>query len=176
MRASLAKYRCCCGSEIVWDKNLIATDIHIDGDYAYILYNTAGVDYKGAVDIVNLSDPATTRLIGRAYSYDKDLNAIHYSNGYIYVEGGVDAEKSALATANSVIIKVAASNGRFDTSDLTYNYQEGFNANDALVANGSLYVTGGRDGYVNEFDTNSLEIVNEVPFQDLRSVVIKDGT
>lgn len=156
-------------------ENLTATDIHIDGDYAYISYNTAGGDYKGAVDIVNVSDPAAPRLTGRAYSYDKDLNAIHYINGYIYVVGGVDAEKSALATANSVIIKVAANDGRFDTSDLTYNYQEGFNANDALVANGSLYVTSGRDGYVTEFDTSSLEIVNEVPFQDLRSVVIKDG-
>lgn len=156
-------------------ENLTATDIHIDGDYAYISYNTAGADYKGAVDIVNVSDPASPSLTGRAYSYDKDLNAIHYSNGYIYVVGGMDAEQSAIATANSVIIKVAANNGRFDTSDLTYNYQEGFNANDALVNNGSLYVTSGRDGYITEFETGSLEIVNEAPFQDLRSVVIKDG-
>ena len=156
-------------------ENLTATDIHIDGDYAYISYNTAGADYKGAVDIVNVNDPTSPRLTGRAYSYDKDLNAIHYANGYIYVVGGTDAEQSALATANSVVIKVAASNGRFDTSDLTYSYQEGFNANDVIVVGGGVYVTSGRDGYVTQFDTGTLEIVNEVPYQDLRSVVIKDG-
>ena len=156
-------------------ENLTATDIHIVGDYAYISYNTAGEDYKGAVDIVNISDPTSPTLTGRAYSYDKDLNAIHYDSGYVYVVGGVDAEQSALATANSVIIKVAANSGRFDTSDLTYSYQEGFNANDALVNAGSLYVTSGRDGYVTEFSTSTLEILNEEPYQDLRSVAIKDG-
>lgn len=156
-------------------ENLTATDVHIDGNFAYISYNTAGADYKGAVDIVNVSDPASPRLTGRAYSFNKDLNALHYANGYVYVVGGMDAEQSAIATANSVIIKVAVNNGRFDTSDLTYNYQEGFNANDALVSGSSLFVTSGRDGYVTEFDTGSLEIVNETPYQDLRSVTIKDG-
>ncbi len=156
-------------------ENLTATDVHLVDDYAYISYNTAGADYKGAVDIIDISDPTSPRLTGRAYSYDKDLNAIHYDNGYVYVVGGVDAEQSALATANSVIIKVAANNGRFDTSDLTYSYQEGFNANDAIVYGGSLYVTSGREGYVTEFDTDGLEISNEVPYQDLRSVAIKDG-
>lgn len=156
-------------------ENLTSTDIHLVGDFAYISYNTAGADYKGAVDIVDISDPTSPRLSGRAYSYDKDLNAIHYDNGYIYVVGGIDAEQSALATANSVIIKVAANNGRFDTSDLTYSYQEGFNANDAVVNAGKLYVTSGRDGYVTEYDTNTLEISNEVAYQDLRSVAVKDG-
>ncbi|MDT0607668.1 hypothetical protein [Croceitalea rosinachiae] len=156
-------------------ENLTATDVHLDGDFAYISYNTPGADYKGAVDVVNISDPASPRLTGRAYSYDKDLNAIHYDNGYGYIVGGMDAEKSALATANSVIIKVAINNGRFNTSDLAYNYQEGFNANDALVSGNSLFVTSGKDGYVTEFDKNSLEIINEAPFEDLRSVVIKDG-
>ncbi len=156
-------------------ENLTATDVHIVGDYAYISYNTAGQDYKGAVDVVDISDPASPLLTGRAYSFDKDLNAIYYDNGYAYIVGGMDAEQSVLATANSVIIRVAINNGRFNTGDLAYRYQEGFNANDVLIQGNSLFVTTGRDGYVTEFDKNSLEIMNEAPYEDLRSVVVKDG-
>ena len=38
-------------------ENLTATHVHIDGNYAYVSYNTVGEDYAGAIDIINVSDP-----------------------------------------------------------------------------------------------------------------------
>lgn len=151
-------------------ENLTATDVFIDGDYAYVSYNTAGLDYKGGLDIVNISDPNNPSLTARAYSYDKDLNAVYYKNGYVYIVGGTDEEQSVLATANSVIIRVAANNGRLNTSDLTYVYQDGFNATDVEVNDNSVFVSSGKDGYIIQYDINSLDIVNEAPFADLRSL------
>ncbi|GMN08955.1 hypothetical protein MTsPCn9_05890 [Croceitalea sp. MTPC9] len=155
-------------------ENLTATDVHIDGDFAYVSYNTAGAVYAGAVDIVNIGDPTNPFLAGRAYSYDKDLNAIHYDNGYAYIVGGIDAEQSVLATDNSVIIKVAVNSGRFNTSDLTYNYQAGFNATDIELMGNSLFVTSGKDGFISEYSTSTLELIKEAPFTDLRSLSINN--
>lgn len=155
-------------------ENLTATDIFIDGNYAYVSYNTAGMDYKGGLDIVNISNPNNPYLTSRAYSYDKDLNAVYYKNGYVYVVGGIDAEQSALATANSVIIRVAAVNGRLDTSDLKYVYQEGFNATEVEVSDNGIFVSSGKDGFITHYDSNSLEIVNQAPFADLRSFAMQD--
>ena len=156
-------------------ENLTATDVFIDGNFAYVSYNTAGEDYKGGLDIVNISDPNNPYLSSRAYSYDKDLNAVHYNGGYVYIVGGTDAEQSALATANSVIIRVAAFNGRLDTSDLTYVYQEGFNATDIEVTANGVYVSSGKDGYIIHYDRSSLAVVKEASFADLRSFAIQDS-
>ena len=156
-------------------ENLTATDVFIDGDYAYVSYNTAGLDYKGGLDIVNISDPNNPYLTARAYSYDKDLNAVYYKNGYVYIVGGTDEEQSVLATANSVIIRVAANGGRLNTSDLTYVYQDGFNATDVEVNDNGIFVSSGKDGYIIQYDINSLDIVNEAPFADLRSLSIHNN-
>ncbi len=80
-----------------------------------------------------------------------------------------------MATANSIIIRISATNGRFDTSGILFGFQEGFNANDVVLIGDSAFMSSGKDGYLTEFNKNTLEIINEAAFQDLRSVAIKDG-
>ena len=38
-------------------ENLTATHVHVDGDYAYVSYNTAEEGYAGAIDIININNP-----------------------------------------------------------------------------------------------------------------------
>jgi hypothetical protein len=156
-------------------ENLTATHVQIDGDYAYVSYNTVEDGFAGAADIIDISNPTAPTVSSRVYSRSIDFNSIQFSDGFAYIVGGIDSEQSALATANSIIIRISAANGRFNTSGILFGFQEGFNANDVVLVGDSAFMSSGKDGYLTEFDKNSLEIVNEAPFQDLRSVAIKDG-
>jgi len=151
-------------------ENLAATHVALDGDYGYVSYNTVGQDYVGAVDVIDISDPTSPRVTSRVYYTNADLNSIAYDNGYIYVAGGVDSEQSVTATANSLVAKIAVSGGKMNTSNITYGFQEGFNATDVRIIDNRAVVTSGQDGFVVVYDKNDLSVLNEAAFSDLRSV------
>ncbi|WP_282117941.1 hypothetical protein [Maribacter aquivivus] len=151
-------------------ENLAATHVVLDGDYGYVSYNTVGQDYVGAIDVIDISDPNNPRVTSRVYYTNADLNSIAYDNGYIYVAGGVDSEQSVTATANSLVAKIAVSDGRMNTSNITYGFQEGYNATDVRIIDNNVVVTSGQDGFVVVYDKNDLSALNETAFADLRSV------
>ncbi|WP_339837385.1 hypothetical protein [uncultured Maribacter sp.] len=151
-------------------ENLAATHVALNGDYGYVSYNTVGEDYVGAVDVIDISDPYNPVVTSRVYFTNADLNSIAYDGGYVYVAGGVDSEKSVTAASNSLVAKIAVSGGRLNTSDITFGFQEGFNATDVSIMNDNVIATSGQDGFVVIYDKNDMSIVNEAAFADLRSV------
>lgn len=155
---------------------LTASHVDVEGDYAYVSYNTAGATYLGGIDAVNISDPNNPRVTSRLYYTNADINSVTYDNGYLYVAGGFDSEKSATIDFNSFVGKVTVSNGRFSTSGITYGFQEGFNATDVKVIGDKLLVTSGKDGYIREYNKNNLEVGQEAAFADLRAMAIQDNT
>lgn len=153
-------------------QELAATKVDLDGNFLYVSYNTAGEVYAGGVDVVDISDVLRPRLTSRLYYVNADINSIEYDNGYVYVVGGVDSEQSVTATSNSFIGKIPVNNGRLDISGgISYGFQEGLSANDLVVTSDGLFVSSGRNGYVTQYDKNNLELVNEVAYEDLRSII-----
>ncbi|MEX0289319.1 MAG: hypothetical protein AB3N14_09440 [Flavobacteriaceae bacterium] len=153
---------------------LTATHVHLDGNYAYVSYNTPGQVYFGGIQVINIGNPNNPRVTSQLVYLNADMNAIQYDNGYVYVVGGVDAEKSVRATDNSLIAKIGVSGGRLNTRDITYGFQVGFNANSVLVNGSTVMVTSGRDGTLTAYNKSDLSIANEVMYSDLRSVA-EDG-
>lgn len=153
-------------------QNLAATHVALNGDYGYVSYNTAGADYIGAVDVIDISDPNNPTLTSRVYFTNADLNSIAYDSGYVFVAGGVDAEKSVTATSNSLVAKIAVNNGILNTADITFGFQEGFNATDVSIMNNTVLVTSGQNGFVVAYDKNDMTTLNETAFDDLRSVAV----
>lgn len=121
-------------------ENLTASHVHVDGDYAYVSYNTVEDGYAGAIDIVNVSDPNNPQVTSRLYYTNADINSVEYSDGFVYGVGGVDSEKSVRATSNSFVVKIPVSGGRMNTGNLSYGFQEGFNATDVEVSGNIIYV------------------------------------
>lgn len=78
-------------------QNLGASHVHVDGDYAYVSYNTVEDGYAGAIDIVYVGDPTNPSLTSRLYYTNADVNALEYNDGYVYAVGGVDSEKADLS-------------------------------------------------------------------------------
>ncbi len=157
-------------------ENLTASHVDVEGDYAYVSYNTVEDGYAGGVDIINVSDPNNPRVTSRLYYSNADINAIDYDNGYIYLAGGVDAERSVRATDNSFLAKIQAANGRMNLdAGISYGFQEGFNATDVEVYGSEVFLTSGRDGFVKAYDKADLSLTKEAPFMDLRAVAIQDN-
>ncbi len=156
--------------------NLTASHVDLVGDYAYVSYNTVDDVYAGGIDIVDVGDPSRPRVTSRLYFVNADISSLKYDNGFVYAVGGVDAEQSVTATANSFVAKLQVTNGsRFNISaGVVFGFQEGFVANDIAVTASNVLVTSGKDGYVAEYNKNDLEIINEAPFQDLRSIAVDD--
>ena len=158
-------------------ENLTASHVDVNGDYAYVSYNTVSDGYVGGVDVINISDPTNPRVTSRLYYTNADINGIKYDNGYVYLAGGVDSERSVRATSNSFIAKIQASNGRLNLdAGIVYGFQEGFNATDVEVTANTVVVTSGQEGFVTIYNKSDLTTSNEAPFMDLRSVAIKDNT
>lgn len=155
---------------------LAATHIDMDGDYLYVSYNTAGDVYAGGVDVVDISNALQPRLTSRLYYVNADINSLKYDNGFIYAVGGVDSEQSVTATSNSFIGKIPVSNGRMDISGgISYGFQEGLSANDLIINQNGLFVSSGRNGYLTHYNKNSLELISEVSYEDLRFIIEMDS-
>ena len=67
--------------------NLTASHVHLDGNYAYVSYNTVEDGYAGGVDIINISDPTNPVVSSRLYYTNADINSIEYNDGYVYAVG-----------------------------------------------------------------------------------------
>ncbi len=157
-------------------ENLTASHVDIVDETAYVSYNTPDAVYAGAIDIVNVSDPARPRITSRLYYLNADLNSLKYENGFVYAVGGVEAEGSVTATGNSFVARIPVSNGRFNISaGIVYGFQEGFNANDIVLDGTRALMTSGRDGYITAFNKQTLEIEGESPYSDLRSVAVDNN-
>lgn len=156
--------------------NLTATHVHVDGDYAYVSYNTAGDVYAGGIDIINVSNPIKPKVSSRLYYTNADINSIEYNDGYVYAVGGVDSEKSLTATSNSFVAKIPATGGEMNIgAGITYGFQQGFNSTDVEVTSTTVVVSSGGDGSVTIYDKRDLTIINEAFFPDLRSVSSNNG-
>jgi len=157
-------------------ENLTASHVDLVDDFVYVSYNTVNEQYAGGLDIIDISDPDRPRVTSRLYYLNADINSLKYDNGFLYAVGGVDSELSVTATANSFVAKIMVQNGRFNlAAGISYGFQEGFNANDIAISGNRLFMTSGRAGYVTEFDKTNLAFINEIAFEDLRSIAVKEG-
>jgi len=155
---------------------LTASHVAIDGDYAYVAYNTVEDGYSGAVDIIRISDPNNPRVTGRLFYLNVDVNSITYENGFIYIACGVDSELSVRATTNSLIAKLASTNGTFNLgAGISYAFQPGFNATDIKITGNSLLVGSGKDGTVAFYNKSDLATLNEEPFDDVRAIALQNN-
>jgi hypothetical protein len=140
-----------------------------------VSYNTPGQEYFGAIQVINIANPNDPRVTSELIYLNADMNAIQYDAGYVYVVGGLDAEKSVRATANSLIAKIPVSGGKLDAGNIIYGFQIGFNANSVLVNGSSVMVTSGRDGTLTSYSKNDLITENEMGYPDLRSLSVENG-
>ncbi|GGF35259.1 hypothetical protein GCM10011339_24510 [Echinicola rosea] len=153
---------------------LQATHVDIDGDYAYVTYNTKGTQYLGALDIFDISDVHNPVIRSQAIFTDADLNAVDFVEGKLYIAAAVDVDADYGVDGPANLITVSTANGAF-TSDFQFSSVEGYVSTDVAHTDAHVVSVSGTEGMVALFDKANSSLVNQVAFPDLRSVTYGGG-
>jgi hypothetical protein len=149
---------------------LTASHVDLDGDFAYVSYNTVGETYRGGIDVVDISDPHNPRVSSRLIYLNADINSLTFDNGFIYAAGGVNAETSVRATSNSFVARIPVTAGRISTETILYGFQQGYNATDVVVEPSRILVSSGKEGSITTYRKDDLGIVAEAYVADARAM------
>lgn len=151
---------------------LQATHVDIDNDFAYVAYNTAGPQYLGAVEILDISDVYKPKIISQAIFKNADISSLEYRDGLLFLAMAIDVDNSDVTEpANLGVVSVA--NGKF-TSEFKFTSVPGFVATDVTTTSGFTAMVSGSNGVLSVFDRN-LGKAGELPIDDLRSVAFGDN-
>ncbi|MCP4448035.1 MAG: hypothetical protein GY811_22275 [Myxococcales bacterium] len=85
-------------SPIIDGQSVQATDILIADNIVYATYNTAGESFRGALQLIDISDPEVPVLLQEARLYNSEANRVQVQGDYIYVAGGDNAVGASLYT------------------------------------------------------------------------------
>lgn len=149
-------------------KTLRATHVDIDGNYAFVSYNTEGETYLGAVDIFDISNIYSPKITAQAIFTDSDISSLEYKNGRLYLAAAVNIDKNSNATSPAALYTATVSGGQF-TSPFTLASLPGYVATDVTNTNSNTAVTSGNDGVIGLFNA-SQTAGNSVAMEDLRAV------
>ncbi|REG88499.1 LVIVD repeat-containing protein [Algoriphagus antarcticus] len=153
---------------VVGGQTLRATHVDIEGNYAYVSYNTEGETYLGAVDIFDITSPYSPKITEQAIFSDTDISSLEFKNGKLYLAAAVNIDENSDVTSPANLITVSVSGGKF-TSGFVYSSLPGYVATDVVNTNSNTAVTSGNDGIIGLFDaTQTPGATSEI--EDLRAV------
>ncbi len=155
---------------------LRATHVVLNGNYAYVSYNTEGTTYLGGADIIDISNPKKPKLISSATFVGTDVSSIFYSGGKVYL---AEATEDTGFVYPAVIEEITLSANKFTTPTRRKGVSS-YVATDIKVSGGKIWVTSGSGGAgtggLTILDASSLNFITEDLFLDARSVDIEAGT
>ena len=155
---------------------LTASHVDVDGDFAYVGYNTVGPAFYGAIEVVDVSDPHNPRVTSRLFFLNADINALQYDSGFVYAVGGMNSETSLQATSNSFVARIPAWEGSLTAEGIRYGFQQGNNATDLVMEANRVLVSSGKEGSITAYDKTALTILSESYLADARALeVIETG-
>lgn len=152
---------------------LQATHVDIDGNYAYVTYNTRGEKYLGAIDIFDISNVLSPVITSQAIFTGADLNAVKYADGKLYIASAVDIYDDYGVESPANLITVSTSGGKF-TSDFTFTSILGNAGMDVTYANGYAITASGADGAVTVIEGSSNTQVKLQEFPEAIGITV-DG-
>ncbi|WP_276132169.1 hypothetical protein [Polluticoccus soli] len=145
---------------------LRATHVEINGNYAYISYNTEGAKYKGAIDVFNISTASTPTLVSSVVFTGIDINAIAYLDNKLFFAGAKDPGSSSYP---AVVGYIQLQNGTPTSTVQTVHYT-GYAGTGIIAADNKIYATTGNIGGLFIVDPANLQQTNAINIGDARSV------
>ncbi|HLA69334.1 MAG TPA: hypothetical protein VJN65_06495 [Bacteroidota bacterium] len=157
-------------------QKLQATHVVLNGNYAYVSYNTQGNTYLGGVDIIDISNVRRPSLRSRATIVGTDVSAIFYANNKAYL---AEATEDTGFVYPAVIEEIEIQNNRLTLNSRRKGVSS-YVATDIKVSGGKIWVTSGSGGAgtggLTILDATTLNVITEDLFLDARSVDISGST
>ncbi|WP_143961139.1 hypothetical protein [Litoribacter populi] len=153
---------------------LQANHVAIDGKYAYVAYTTQGPIFHGAIEIMDISTLPTPTIVSQAKFKYSNINSLTYDAGKLYMAVSSDIYKEEGVEAPANLLSVSVANGQF-ADDFKFHPVIGSAGTDIIHTENKVIVTSGTSGAASVFDINTLEMVQVVEMEDLRSAVYGNG-
>ena len=157
---------------VLFGETLSATHVAFLEDKAYISYHKRGDDHLGAIEVVDLEDPANPKVTFRGYLSSADINAIEV--GKLPGSGDVKIWLSLSDSKKGAVLgEVTMANGTtydgFKIVNLANFIDSGISssANSVTFSGDYLYVTSGKShGGAFCLNAETLEVLGSVPFEN----------
>lgn len=162
-------------------KTLRATHVAIEGNYAYVSYNTEGETYLGAIEVLNITNPNAPQLVMQAILPDTDVSSVRYDNGKLYIAGAKDIYASG--AGSPAFVGSMTLNGGMLTSSLQQTVLTGKVGTDVTSNGSKYYAVSGATGVLAQLNKTNQQIEMSIPLNDLRAlgynnnkIVVLSGT
>ena len=148
---------------------LKATHVAINGNYAYVSYNTQGEAYSGAIDVIDISNPTTPQIVVQAILPNTDVSAVNYDNGILYIAGAASKDAYPELQSPAFVAAMTLSNGLLSTN---YNQTtlEGNVGTSVTSSSDKYFAVSGDNGVLAKLNKSTHQIEMTIPVNDLRAV------
>ena len=148
---------------------LKATHVAINGNYAYVSYNTPGEAYSGAIDVIDISNPTTPQIVVQAILPNTDVSAVNYDNGILYIAGAASKDAYPELQSPAFVAAMTLSNGLLSTN---YNQTtlEGNVGTSVTSSSDKYFAVSGDNGVLAKLNKSTHQIEMTIPVNDLRAV------
>lgn len=153
---------------------LKATHVAINGNYAYVSYNTEGETYSGAIDVINISNPNAPQLVVQAILPNTDISSVKYDNGMLYIAGARSVDAYPQAGTPAFVGAMTLSNGLLSTN-LVQKSLTGNVGTSVTSSSSKYYAVSGNNGTVSQFSKSSNNVEMTISLNDLRALGLKDN-
>ena len=167
--------------------NVQANDLLLVGDSLYVSYNSAGAEFAGALQVIDVTSPRTPRLVVEIGLPDADINAVAVDGSAIYIAGAWDPDATTFPEFDPVendrafVVRIESSELASITSDQIADRKvvlPSYAATGIAIANGIVYVsTGALDGELAllNADLTSITIATPDSRGDFRDIEVFGG-
>ncbi len=145
---------------VVDGQTVQATHVEIIQDWAFVSYNMRGSQQLGAIDIIDITNPAYPQIVKTILFDDKDVNTVGWLNGHIVI-AGQDVEGAYYGFYS------------LDDETLEINRLQSYSAMSMVIENNDVYVVSGDTGGLTIIDASGNE--EFLPYTDARSVAVNDN-
>jgi|SRR6056297_46601 len=151
-------------------------DIFGTSGRAVVSYNVRGDEYKGAVDVVQVtSSPRISIQVRSGIGFtNSKANAAYMNDNELWLAQATDDQAITQNGSNSVVRLFGVSGFKINDNPVHAGVQ-GFAANSIHESDGRIYVTSGSNAGLTIFNQNLTETIDFVPIPDARWVDTDDS-
>lgn len=151
---------------------LRASHVFIEGDKAFVSYNTEGPEYRGGVEVFDISNIQAPSLIFQMIVDGTDYSSVFYADGKIYLAGATEDTETLNLNSNAVLEIINYPSTEENESHLIDI--SSYVATDVKVQGNHIYVTSGSHGGITILDKETLEEISSIGMDDARSIAFND--
>ncbi|WP_439475827.1 hypothetical protein [Algoriphagus formosus] len=158
------------------EQSLRAANVRITGDLLAISYNFEGSTYLGGIDIVNISEPNSPRLVTQVLFEDGSVSDAFIDGDHLYFAGALDIDQTSGISSPAIVGKIQLN----DASQATDSYSQidlpSFVGTYSEKGFDRYLATSGNSGGGLTILDQSFERIGFIDLPNARSVAIGDTT